>query len=142
MILTSVDLPAPFAPTRPCTSPRRSSKSTSRRARTPGNDFWIAWARSATSGLDEAWAEVSGSELDSLTRPRLDALVVRGEAGCVLPRHVERAQFGDRRHFGLVHVAVHGLVRQRHHQRDRCVVGLLEGQEDLRPVPAALLDPL
>jgi hypothetical protein len=34
-ILISVDLPAPFSPTRACTSPARTSKSTPRSARTP-----------------------------------------------------------------------------------------------------------
>src|SRR5512147_3258251 len=34
--LSRVDLPAPFSPTRACTSPGRSSKSTSLSARTPG----------------------------------------------------------------------------------------------------------
>src|SRR5438093_12401743 len=35
----SVDLPAPFSPSRACTSPRRRSKSTSSLASTPGNRF-------------------------------------------------------------------------------------------------------
>src|SRR5512132_3474093 len=34
--LIKVDLPAPFSPTRACTSPGRNSKSTSLSARTPG----------------------------------------------------------------------------------------------------------
>src|SRR5918993_949100 len=37
--LIIVDLPAPFSPTRACTSPGRSSKETSSRASTPGNRF-------------------------------------------------------------------------------------------------------
>src|SRR6266542_1328091 len=36
---TSVDLPAPFSPTRPCASPARSSIEASSRARTEPNDF-------------------------------------------------------------------------------------------------------
>src|ERR671918_721986 len=37
--LMSVDLPAPFGPTRQCTSPGLTSKSTPARARTPGYSF-------------------------------------------------------------------------------------------------------
>src|SRR3712207_679829 len=37
MTLTRVAFPAPFSPTRACTSPERSAKETSSRARTPGN---------------------------------------------------------------------------------------------------------
>src|SRR3984893_18951362 len=37
MIFIRVDLPAPFSPTRPWISPRRSTKSTSRSATTPPN---------------------------------------------------------------------------------------------------------
>src|SRR5437868_15346848 len=37
-----VDLPAPFSPSRACTSPRASSKSTPSFATTPGNRFVIA----------------------------------------------------------------------------------------------------
>src|SRR5215207_2668232 len=37
MTLIRVDFPAPFSPTRACTSPSRSSKETSSRASTPGN---------------------------------------------------------------------------------------------------------
>ena len=39
MIFISVDLPAPFSPTRPWISPARSAKSTSRSAATPPNDL-------------------------------------------------------------------------------------------------------
>ena len=40
-----VDLPAPFSPTRPCTWPSSSSKSTSRKAVTPPKDLEIASMR-------------------------------------------------------------------------------------------------
>ena len=40
-VLISVDLPAPFSPSRACTSPGRSRIDTSSRARTPGNDTVI-----------------------------------------------------------------------------------------------------
>src|SRR5882757_1411757 len=39
MIFIRVDLPAPFSPTRPWISPRRSTKSTSLSAATPPNDL-------------------------------------------------------------------------------------------------------
>src|SRR5262245_8743759 len=47
MILMSVDLPAPFSPTRACTSPARRSNETPFSARTPANDFAISevWRR-------------------------------------------------------------------------------------------------
>ena len=44
----SVDLPAPLAPTRPCTSPVASSKLTSRSAWTPGKVFETLRTRMAT----------------------------------------------------------------------------------------------
>src|SRR5918993_4113567 len=47
-ILISVDLPAPFSPTRACTSPARSSKVTPLSARTPAKVFEIDSARRRT----------------------------------------------------------------------------------------------
>src|SRR6185436_13061118 len=130
MILTSVDLPEPFSPTRPCTSPARRSKSTSCSARTPGNDLWMPSARSA------------GPVLASLKSAAPPPLVVRPELGGVFLRDVDRPQLRHRRHLGLVHVGVHRLALKSHHQRDRGVIGLLERQEDRCLVPRALLDPL
>src|ERR1700759_2768663 len=43
-----VDLPAPLAPTRPCTSPVSSTKLTLRNACTPGNDFETLRTRMAS----------------------------------------------------------------------------------------------
>src|ERR1700726_3195626 len=48
----SVDLPAPFSPTKALTSPDRISKSTSFRAITPGNDLDMPRATS-TGSIDE-----------------------------------------------------------------------------------------
>src|SRR5215217_2096782 len=48
MIFISVDLPAPFSPTRPWISPARSTKSTSRKAATPPND--LEMPRSSSGG--------------------------------------------------------------------------------------------
>src|SRR2546421_1131015 len=47
MILMSVDFPAPFSPTRPCTSPAARSNDTPRSARTPEKDFSMALASSS-----------------------------------------------------------------------------------------------
>src|SRR5919197_5052657 len=47
-MLISVDLPAPFSPSRACTSPRRRSKSIWSLASTPGNCFVIP--RSSRTG--------------------------------------------------------------------------------------------
>src|ERR1700759_5490797 len=43
-----VDLPAPLAPTRPCTPPVSSTKLTLRNARTPANDFETLRTRMAS----------------------------------------------------------------------------------------------
>src|SRR6201996_3839229 len=155
MILTSVDLPAAFSPTRPCTSPASRSKSTSRRARTPGYAFWIPCARSTTCGITTS-ATLPGSARVSVTWPTPppavgcgrrcgcaeEALVIRVEAARVGLGDVEGPEPGHLGHVGLVDVAVHRLALQSHDQRDRRVVGLLERQEDLRVVPGPLLDPL
>src|SRR6266550_3002429 len=47
-MLIKVDLPAPFSPSKACTSPRRRSKSTWSLASTPGNSFVIP--RSSRTG--------------------------------------------------------------------------------------------
>src|SRR6476660_2902221 len=48
--LTRVDLPAPFGPIRPTTSPWRSSSETSRSASTPANERETEEARSDAPG--------------------------------------------------------------------------------------------
>ena len=45
-IFIRVDLPAPFSPTMACTSPARTSSSTSLSARIPGNDLPMPRMRS------------------------------------------------------------------------------------------------
>src|SRR6185437_3865250 len=52
--LTSVDLPAPFGPIRPTTSPWRSSSETSRSAWTPANARETEEARSDSPDLPRA----------------------------------------------------------------------------------------
>src|SRR3954453_7046190 len=49
-IRTSVDLPAPFSPSRACTSPGSSSSRTSSRASTPGNCLQIPATSSTGAG--------------------------------------------------------------------------------------------
>src|ERR1700680_4327271 len=88
MIWASVDSPAPFSPTRPCTSPARRSKSTSCRALTPGNDLWMPCARSATEVLGAASRGAPGG----VTPPVLARLLARRDdrllrpTGHVVPR--------------------------------------------------------
>jgi hypothetical protein len=57
-IFRSVDLPAPFAPTRPSTSPRRSSNDTSSSAQMPS---WGRRSRRRRSGAVSAPARTSRS---------------------------------------------------------------------------------
>src|SRR4249919_34262 len=49
-ILTSVDFPAPFSPTRPCSSPGRSATSPSSSARTAPKLFWACSRESTGAG--------------------------------------------------------------------------------------------
>src|SRR5581483_184573 len=54
MIFARVDFPAPFSPTRPCSSPSANSRSTPRSACTPAKDLTIPTARTAAGGLSGA----------------------------------------------------------------------------------------
>ena len=56
MIDSSVDLPAPFSPTRAWTSPVRTSNVTSERATTPGNDLRIDLT--SRSGARGPWRQL------------------------------------------------------------------------------------
>src|SRR3954471_18359082 len=58
MILTSVDLPAPFSPTSTCASPWRRSKLTSWSATTPGNRFEIPRSSSTKGCAPESRSEL------------------------------------------------------------------------------------
>src|SRR5215471_11568377 len=60
---TSVDLPAPFWPTRTCTSPRRMARSTRSSASTPGNRLVVPWSSTMAS---------AGGLPGSVTVPRGD----------------------------------------------------------------------
>src|SRR5260221_2658102 len=58
-IFMSVDLPAPFSPSRTCTSPGATSRSTSSRATTPGKDlrtFCMCSRGGRRSGLTDPFA--------------------------------------------------------------------------------------
>ncbi len=66
-IFIRVDFPAPFSPMRPTTSPGLTSKSTSWRARTPGNDFVMPFiTRVLFSMLDPSTSSGNGR-----VRPRV-----------------------------------------------------------------------
>src|SRR5712691_10348630 len=70
-IFTSVDLPAPFSPTSPCTSPAKSSMCPSSSARTAPKLFW-AWSRTSR-GWASAFSSVEMEDLlelqQALVRP-------------------------------------------------------------------------
>src|SRR5436305_2103495 len=59
----SVDLPAPFSPSRACTSPRRRSKLTASLARTPGKRF-VMPRSSRTGGSESTTVEGDSREND------------------------------------------------------------------------------
>src|SRR3979411_1829477 len=79
-IFISVDLPAPFSPTRACTSPALTSKVTPSSARTPGNVFTMSRIVSNGPGTARLLAGVGlgeGADRDrDLRRRRLAAEVV------------------------------------------------------------------
>src|SRR5688572_4193914 len=72
-IFIRVDLPAPFSPTRPMTSPDRTSMLKSESARTPGYDLLIPVSlRNGSAELDAAAVaatEVTGIRLAANARP-------------------------------------------------------------------------
>src|SRR4051794_32886295 len=69
MILISVLLPAPFSPSRACTSPVRTSKSTSSRATTPGKILRMPCISS--TGTDATTSEVMSLCRASVSIPDL-----------------------------------------------------------------------
>src|SRR5436309_8929349 len=71
-IFTRVDLPAPFAPTRPRISPRRSSSEVSRRATTPPYTFVSPPASSQGAGASAA-NRTPAAQRDSGDRDEQDA---------------------------------------------------------------------
>ena len=69
-ILIRVDLPAPFSPSSPCTSARRTSRSTPSRASTPGNRLvrprmWRITGPRASARVASAWTLPSSAALNS-----------------------------------------------------------------------------
>src|SRR6185369_7774071 len=83
MIFIKVDLPAPFSPTRPCTWPSNSSKSTSRKAATPPKDLEIASMRrrDAPAAPGVAVAAISASLLIGYHQ----SLEIRAGNACARP---------------------------------------------------------
>src|SRR5207245_8442549 len=80
--LQSVDFPAPFSPSRQCTSPARTDSETSSRAVTAPNRFVMPW--SSSNGA-------RGSGLQDLDRAGEDALLDLVQPG----EHLRRAARPD-----------------------------------------------
>src|SRR5688572_972278 len=98
MILISVDLPAPFSPTRPCTSPENRSRLTPRSATTPGKNLLTLRRRTGTGA-------VPGSVIGAGRRLALSSSPVRRELVDVILCDDERAhRVGDARQVLLVDV--------------------------------------
>src|SRR5882724_7520270 len=87
-ILTRVDLPAPFSPTRPCTSPPNSSMSPSSRAWTAPKLFWACSRESSGSGCVVVKAVAVRGAFATRRPPRL--LVLELELVDVLDRERKR----------------------------------------------------
>src|SRR5688572_31569 len=82
MILTSVDLPAPFSPSSACTSPGRRSKLTPSSARTPGKLLAMPFSSKIGSVMPALFGGLrhppQGVRLD--LRAAVDKVAVLGEA--------------------------------------------------------------
>src|SRR5580704_7910144 len=129
----SVDLPAPLAPTSPCTSPDQRSKLTRRNAWTPGKDFETLRTRTTSSRSRPRRAPApaeDGAAVALFMRPtRGGASIVRVVFVDVALVDDDRAgAVDDFRQQRFVDVAVDGLPVQGHQQRDRAVIGLLIGE--------------
>src|SRR6266849_6821468 len=158
-----VDLPAPLAPTSPCTSPLRSSKLIPRSAGTPGKDFDTLRTRIATVELE------SRMRIGMLPRAAVSFPIARSIANLLAPSGVRDAfartheyssrsvhrpvlvgvgladengtgGIDDLRKQFLIDVGVDRLAIQRHHQRGGAVIGFLIGQVGHRGSPFAGLD--
>src|SRR5437868_1431890 len=134
MIFASVDLPAPFSPTRPCTSPARSSKSTPRRARTPANSLTMPTARTAAGGCPAAVScSLTGSGPLVLRLPLADVRLrqdpaadgLRDERSVAGPERSDRPLAGDQEAEDLVH-RVEAVVVRRDDVRGLQLAGLDE----------------
>src|ERR1700722_1435836 len=137
-----VDLPAPFAPTKPWTSPASSSKLTSRRAWTPGK-FLLTW-RNRTAGADTS-AGVTGAlrrrRRSGSPSPLLSRSVVRVVlVGDVLRDYRRASAFNHGRHQRFIDVRVDRLAFERHDQGDCAIVRFLIGQPSIGELPFPVLD--
>src|SRR5690348_2674677 len=113
-----VDLPAPFSPSRACTSPSAASKSTPSLATTPGNRFVML--RSSTAA---AMKVAGGARADDDRAPPDRYLALRAPDDA-LHEPVHRVEVLDRQPLALLHPQLAGLVVER----------------PLELVPAAALD--
>src|SRR4030088_61770 len=158
-----VDLPAPWAPTSPCTSPLRSSKLIPRSACTPGKDFDTLRTRIATVELE------SRLRIGMLRRAAVSLPIACSIAHLLAPSRVRDAftrtheyssrsvyrfvlvgvgladetstgGIDDLRKQFLVDVGIDRLAIQRHHQRGGAVIGFLVGQVGHRGSPFAGLE--
>src|SRR5215470_1583695 len=95
--LTSVDLPAPFCPTRTWTSLRRMARSTPSSARTPGKRFRTPRSSMMVSSATAGLQVLGRDELHRRLLPTLDLLaLLHGEAGLDAVRRHVGAELVDR----------------------------------------------
>src|SRR3990170_893536 len=118
--LINVDLPAPFCPSRACTSPARTSRSTPSRARTPGNSFTMLVI------VSSVWSVVESVMSEHRVRDhpgRADDAGLRAELG----QHDGQVASGQREGTAIDHAADLGqegmpqassdLTADHHHPR-------------------------
>src|SRR5438477_454768 len=97
-----VDLPAPFSPSRACTSPSAASKSTRSLARTPGNRFVMPVSETAA-------AIARGLRRGAGAPPHVTLLALRAPDDA-LDEPVHRVQLLDRHALALRHAELAALV--------------------------------
>src|SRR5438477_710469 len=100
-----VDLPAPFSPSRACTSPSAASKSTRSLARTPGNRFVMPVSETAA-------AIARGLRRGAGAPPHVTLLALRAPDDA-LDEPVHRVQLLDRQALALRHAQLAALVVER-----------------------------
>src|SRR6476469_2551291 len=90
MTLTSVDLPEPFSPTRQCTSPTSSVRSTSRSACTPPKRFEMPdISRKVAKGSSCGGTVLSSNRFDPRRIPNREGPGMRLEERLVLGSYLE-----------------------------------------------------
>src|SRR3954452_4950697 len=116
----SVDFPAPFSPSRACTSPRRRSKSTWSLATSEPKR--LVTPSSSRARLAVAFRALLHRVRDVAQLARGDLLLECGDLGLVLGAHAVRRAEADAARLDVEHG-----VRPR---LERAVLGLLRGLED------------